>query len=123
MTPNVNRLLALAKGLRTLPATYEFDFSTFTGCGETCGTAGCAVGALPLIFPDDFRYTNGFVEPKSGLPTATEWYPGVSEYFGLSAEDADELFMPWGYDLPVTEVTPDMVADRIEARVKGLKDG
>jgi hypothetical protein len=127
------RLLTLAAFLDTLPRV-KFDFDVFVredglpmkealkAGDHDCGTAGCAVGWLPAVFPRAFKWECGTVfgttwngkniGPPANLEAARQW-------FGLRYPDADTLFLPntCGGSLGV-DATPKQVADHIRTFVK-----
>lgn len=102
----------------------------------TCGTAGCAIGWLPVYNPKVFKYGKAslytnfnrvrlIANPrKSGANAATS-------YFGIEPEVASQIFVemdangPYAYpanwnskycfmEVEKTSITPNMVADRLE---------
>jgi len=75
----------------------RFDFNTVhknhSHKKGFCGTAGCAMGECPVVFPRHWEFLEYDVaikgQPHSGF------YSGA-KFFGLSAEEHNHLFMP-GY--------------------------
>lgn len=125
---NAKRLLKLADFLDTLPRQ-KFDYSVFTRqggkpmrealkAGKTdCGTAGCAVGWMPVVFP---RAVCWLDKPtwKSDLTVALRSDHDIThmevaeQYFGLDEREALCLFDPFNNDLS-PEATPKQVARHI----------
>ena len=75
-----------------------FDFAKFhshTGCG----TAGCALGEAPYLFPDDWQFVQqyGMTRPVlKGLPPSNfrASHRAAMQFFGISSKAADHLFFP-----------------------------
>ncbi len=130
------RLLALANALGASvdKKEYKFNLDCWVGDGSTtelnkhnCGTAGCAIGYCPVIFPDDWGYrekrsydggfffetglkVNDVVAGKVGFEAATEFF-GFGDDDGYDPSDtAVFLFSPDSYD---DDVDVNDVIDRI----------
>lgn len=103
------RLEAVIKHLRTgqlAHVKFDFSFINFDPQATTgCGTAGCAYGEFPVIFPEDFDFVNptkhrnlidggtvdvGDILNKSTY--ATSLAENVPKYLGLSRHAASVLF-------------------------------
>jgi hypothetical protein len=108
-----------------------FDFSTIDKgeIGENgCGTNGCAIGELPVIFPDDFVYdTDGDVivtNPKEGVYQSSVWEE-IDNFFGITSNMSNHLFVPeaqdrykYGGNELDKEATKEEVADNIAAFIE-----
>lgn len=81
-----------------------------------CGTVACAIGHLPVYNPRRFKFHN-VVDQWSfeveDIETGETDYTTIgSEYFGFTADEAEWLFSPWGYE-DYVRVTPKTVARRM----------
>ena len=135
---NKNKLKTWAEALRNVP---EKNFNIDTWCDNpadmldlqhTCGTAACAAGYLPLIFPDDWEW-DYYGEPFT-VGFSSKWKSQAGEYvvYGEPEESLEQYF---GIDHSeeitcgstyrdemgrcFDKVTPNMAADRIMAIVNG----
>lgn len=112
------RLEKLAKHLETGKLGHKFfDFSeySFTDSEDGrkrnpyhCGTAGCALGECPVVFPKSWRFLKGdtpfFVrilpalpcEPKPLTNGRDRPFRSACRFFELSADEAEHLFYPNG---------------------------
>jgi hypothetical protein len=106
-----DRLLQLADFLDKLPEE-KFDFGTIAkqsgkpmlealAAGHVkCGTVGCAIGWLPAVFPDQFKWVrSAFNDELTVLTKETDElnFDAAAEFFGIGYSQADYLFMP-GYE-------------------------
>lgn len=106
---NKERLLKMADFLETLPP-HKFDFADYVHIGskfpaealaapeEHCGTTACAVGWLPAMFPEDFKWseTGNRMSLVEVVPLDS---PSFSErairvFLDISSDDYDFLFIP-----------------------------
>lgn len=91
----------------------RFDFGHYNGNGngadafgvDGCATNGCAVGELPILFPEswkfvrtkldfdgsDLKYTYAPVYMK--MPRSSQQWM-AAEFFGVTISEADGLFLP-----------------------------
>jgi hypothetical protein len=101
----------LLRKLFTAPQVLDtFDFGIVYREYD-CGSAGCKIGELPLVFPDDFVFVNGLrVEDESlsrqvQLKDRDTWssFEAAEKFFGLTSSQAQHLFSPglqiYGEDL------------------------
>lgn len=97
---NAGRLIKLAKHLESGKLGHKrFDFSQFNGEMDpvepkpyTCGTAGCALGECPIIFPKQWRFdSNSFPALRRGDASG---YEAGAEFFGLNGVEVRSLFDP-----------------------------
>ena len=98
----LERRKALAAALhQPMPKGFEWDFSTIESKLDTgCGTVGCALGLAMHIWPE----------------SRDEIYNEGEEFFGMSAEDFDDIFYnALTYGKHFINVTPDMVAEKLES--------
>lgn len=142
---NKKRLLKIANHLSSNNLAHKsFDFSKYNG-GEmnpenNCGTHGCAIGELPVIFP------NTFFHIKHEIPSLTEKkndsaygrQKKIIDFLDLSWEEYDILFVPsesiksfipnfnnkYNTDLQIlTDVaTPEEVANNIHKFILAKED-
>lgn len=142
-----DRLLKLAEHLeKGILGHKEFDFSTvsFGKLQPTkgCGTNGCAIGELPIVFPEDFYYKPS--ECNLGLSdelrtynpllikgSYTDSFSDAEKYFNLNSTESGGLFTsdfdpPWNKTKLNFEATRYEVAQGIrnfitwkESQVKG----
>lgn len=87
-----------------------FDFGNFNTFEEEmpeqplniCGTAGCAIGECPIVFPDDWEFDfDGSPGLKS--PGCSGSLCGANSFFGLSALEVNLVFLPvayWDAEMP-----------------------
>lgn len=124
---NIERLALLAHMLRRhsdyFPST-TFDLSHWVlgGNAATCGTAACAVGSAMYWKPFqdmglhsiEYAYRHPIYR-VDGQASFIGW-SAVHHFFDISQYTADFLFLEEEYELDEDEViTPEMVADRIDA--------
>lgn len=101
------RLQKLADHLRGPLAASRFDFTRLWRVTD-CGTAGCALGELPDIWPEDWHLVelpNNFgsllneFEPRlieTKCQGAWEAFQDAEVFFGISDDEATFLFQPAG---------------------------
>lgn len=115
---NRERLEKLAAHLETGQLGHAvFDFSVFNDAPSRCGTNGCAIGELPIVFPDDWVFS------KSGVPalsdgsasacSACRIWENVEGYFEISGGQSDLLFLSGSPPLLPRTATRNHVAARI----------
>lgn len=79
----------------------EFNFSVINnGKDGTCGSQGCALGELPIIFPEAWRFNINDVFSGGICLIRTEQYdffPGLNEWFGIDYHEAKVLFYDNSY--------------------------
>jgi len=118
---NKNLLLKLADDLDSLPPKV-FDLSSITNIYRTeknsslevfelfqklaagdeefdCGSTACAIGYLPIFFPDKFRYIKYYVQLIQAYdeePLFDFW--AVEKFFGINRPISFFLFDPGAYD-------------------------
>lgn len=106
-----------------------------------CGTAGCAVGWMPVFNPKVFKYDmfwNAIVLNENNLILNVD---AAIEYFGIKAEVARQIFYymdeygEYGYPanhfdtwtdtmvVATEKITPKMVASRLAKYLKRVKAG
>lgn len=103
------------------PKVY-FSIGTWARKGTECVFAACAVGSAALWLP--FRIlglkhaTDGWsnvLRPK--YKNLYDW-SATQEFFGLTNQESYYLFDGWYYKMNDNDITPDVVADRIELFLK-----
>lgn len=80
---NKERLLKLATHLRQEKLPIKWDFCSTL---NRCGTAGCALGNLPFVWPEQF--------PLQKVADSNVWdlFNMVESWFGLDEDESDALF-------------------------------
>lgn len=116
---NETKLLDLASKLRTIDPN-RFNINLWADKGfyaNKCGTAACAIGWCPIFYPDDW-----VVDNQSGMPKLKSAPDVVYDlrvhiearnYFELSNEEVEDLFIE-----PASDITPTELADFIEAYIR-----
>lgn len=98
-----SRLLQLAAHLESGKLGHDrFDFGTVHdpgGSPKSCGSAGCAMGELPIVFGADWRF--GTHEECLDYCIAPMWKTpdndtdfDVAEFFGIDSQEVLALFYP-----------------------------
>lgn len=122
------RLRRWAKWLRNFKETKKrhWDMGVVRSDRLKCGTAACAVGWLPNAFPEAWiaaRHNKGMaliadpVYLRTSQLTAGSTYEDVAKFFGIMIDSVDYIAEPSNYDVPCEQITPEMVADRIEQMI------
>lgn len=122
------RLLLLAEHLEKGKLGHaQFNFGIFNDShAPTCGTAGCAIGECPILFPKDWNWG------KRGEPLLIDGrrYDASEDgerFFGLDEREFDHLFIPlcqvhlYGGEILDDDATAAEVAANIRAFV-AIKD-
>lgn len=110
-----DRLLKLAAHLETGKLGHiVFNFNVVNDSWEAkCGTQGCALGELPIVFPDIWKFSSrGSVLMSHPFEECRLWRvsESVCAFFSLSGEEYTLLFMPLSdeeYTLLFTPHEPD----------------
>lgn len=98
-----DRLLKLAKHLETGKLGHkEFNFSTLNfgkGAEKGCGTAGCALGECPIVFPRQWSFVGQGVGEVSKpclkkFKSEGSSFLSAVEFFDIDEDEADHLFQP-----------------------------
>lgn len=99
--PSLEGLSWLLQHLSTELPTHKYEHYHFATAGK-CGTAGCAYGICQIVWPDAF-------------PPDLDIMEGVraDRIFGRNAYVT--IFSTYAYRCSPWDVTPQMVADRIDA--------
>lgn len=108
---NKERLIKMAEFLEKLPE-HKFDFSSYVHLGskspsealanpeEHCGTTACAIGWLPAMFPESFKWVGENIGSWGNdmLPVLIEndmWSEGdIRGFLGINFTAYDFLFIP-----------------------------
>lgn len=79
----------------------------------TCGTVACAVGWLPKLFPQSWKWDNvlGVVKMKKNTLQSQDALGASAKFFGISVTEAENLFLSHNYRY--TNAKPRTVARRI----------
>lgn len=92
---HIRRLEKLATHLESGKLGHKkFDFSQYNdSLTDKCGTAGCAIGELPILFPRSWKFDDlGYPKLRdSGSFIITN---DVMDYFEITEEEAHRLFYP-----------------------------
>ena len=122
---NAERLMRLARFLHNTLPEHKFLFSSILRGSDIpngtfeCGTVGCAIGWAPLVFPEDLKYVRGYndstpqvIDSKSHMVLVVSQYHAsvaLQEFFGITTDEAQVLFMPNGQryepDTPTLQAT------------------
>ena len=94
---NAERLLFLADHLEHGTLGHkQFDFGVINIGGGLyeCGTAGCAMGELPIVFPDHFMFgeDDGASVPIRKDKHPGDWVDGVRLFFSIDGIEMNHLF-------------------------------
>jgi hypothetical protein len=98
---HAERLLKLADHLENGKMGHkEFDFAKYNRGpldDNGCGTAGCAMGECPFVFPDDFTFAlpHGDVTLKTHLFSSSTLLSGMI-FFDIRNDEYSYLFNPRG---------------------------
>lgn len=98
----------------------RFDFDLLH-VETDCGTAGCAMGELPAVYPKIFSYVNGYLcfLNDAKMPIY-ELEMNIGKFFGLTEKERYFLFYPnWGCNNLSAGSTKEEVAKHIREFVKG----
>lgn len=98
----------LVYALRHLPETHRWNFM-YVFHQEECGTAGCAIGLAHTLWPE-------FEMAKINDERTHIFWSKSEEILGVSESAAYDMFSTSrAYECHLmTEVTPEMVADKLE---------
>jgi len=80
----------------------RFDFWSFNTGNQKCGTAGCAIGECPIVFPSDWMFEKlWYGTPVLRRGNMRNLHPFISAevFFGITAEECGHLFNP-GFQIP-----------------------
>lgn len=126
-----NRLVGVLNMLETLPKTAHFDINNWSNesgretkptlkAAMNCGTSACAVGWAILLIPAWKKHFNfkgaslSLTDKPNYELNLTEAYVAIGKFIGVSEQISEHLFAPGCYYMVHSDVTPDMVAERIE---------
>jgi hypothetical protein len=139
---NFPRLLKLAKHLESNKLGHKkFDFGRWTDGYNRCGTAGCAIGECPIVFPKDWKFGVGevfLISQETQLDKVNAWdyeraLQGAKKFFGITKGQFNHLFVPsegweitqrtnkYGGDVLYPNATPSKVAANIRTFVKIMR--
>lgn len=131
---NAERLLTLADHLESDKRGHKiFDFRIITDSLKQengCGTAGCALGEMPLAFPDLVEWRGqkwGVLPGLIGNESITDSFQIAEHLFSITSEESGLLFAPseesaggpqsFGGEFLGSDATPKQVAANIRAFV------
>lgn len=112
---NIPRLVILRNALLAeLPSNTKFDMDIWFE-KDTCGTVCCAFGlaaSLPAFQMEGLTLcdTDGCIAPRYEGDFGTM---AAMRFFDISHLQAAFLFLPSQYRMPISQITPDLVARRI----------
>jgi hypothetical protein len=121
------RLLKLADFLDALPRE-KFDFGVITrvdgkpmrealkAAHERCGTVGCAIGWMPVVFPQLVMWDDDHGVVLKSDPWVLD-FECAKEVFNLTDYESGRLFMPLASGLG-RDATPKQVARHIRKFVR-----
>jgi hypothetical protein len=136
---NKERLLKLAEHLEAgkfgVDGTKKFYFSCYNLVPRNwekknvCGTAGCAIGECPVVFPDDWMFDN-YGDPILSIQPHWSTKGAGMYYFQLTERQYEHLFIPTFQDTEVyggedlgDDATPEEVAANILAFIELMEEG
>jgi len=127
--PKIRRLLKLAKHLESGKLGHDqFNYSIYHD-EDICGTAGCAIGECPFVFPEHWvfrrtgRYGVKFLKLKSAKPGQLTRDSSM-EFFGLSLAQHQFLFVPGMRGSPLSVIASRQeVAAHIRKFVEKIRAG
>jgi len=106
---HINRLVKLYHHINNGKLGHKkFDFSVINEdvdidygdmCVElnTCGTNGCAMGELPILFPKYWEFHNSGIRYKINNEVTSETeYKMFQYFFGITEHEEQHLFVPYG---------------------------
>jgi hypothetical protein len=111
----------------------KFWFGYYNSSTENdCGTTGCLLGELPLIFPEKWRFDNrgdpNFIDTLRGDNFLVSLQ--AMEFFGLSENQCYHLFYPnrqlietYGGELLVESSTREEVIANLKIFIEKVKSG
>jgi len=136
----VSRLRKLSKHLRGENRAHKrFDFNEVCKGkldkeGNYCGSAGCAIGEFPAVWPREWKWGNvynfyglvGVTVFCKGQRNKTETsFTKVSGFFSITQSQVEHLFTPFkqnsnkfGGERLYKNATAEQVADNIDAFIK-----
>lgn len=132
---NKRRLLKLARHLESGNLGHKkFDFDNYNRAKTggyvpyKCGYAGCAIGEMPILFPDEWRFDNDGFPVLKGKDVFEMPIDSGVEFFEISDGEYSHLFVPnnqlpfrYGGDFLSDNATPKQVASNIRAFVKKME--
>jgi len=66
----------------------EFNYNTVNSCMPyECGTAGCAMGEMPIIWSESWKFSEISISHVDGM--------SLLEWFGVSGDEARHLFLAY----------------------------
>lgn len=121
------RLLKLATHLETGKLGHKvFDFGQYNdSILPQCGTAGCALGECPIVFPDEWEF--GDFGTLILRPFQYGGRSGAVCFFELNQAEVERLFFPKtiscsGHSVLPVDATREQVAAGIRAFVEGRSE-
>lgn len=110
----------------------KFDFSRFnaTDCGQgKCGSAGCAIGECPIVFPRQWKFAKQWCStPVLRRVNHTHPFSAAEKFFKLGKDACLHLFSPhcqitgqYGGKHLDNSATASEVAANIDAFIKTQK--
>jgi hypothetical protein len=94
-----DRLLKLADHLEAgRPGGHKkFDFTVIHynhGDENHCGSVGCALGELPVLFPKSWEFSGEGNYESILFANKNYNFPAAEEFFGITENDVNDLFVP-----------------------------
>lgn len=72
----------------------EFDFSQYNNSKNGCGTIGCAIGELPILFPKKWDFKGYEGEPMLKMSSLEDTKEDAMKFFDLGYDEVNHLFFP-----------------------------
>lgn len=125
---NIKRLEELAVHLEEGVLGHEvFDFGTLNNANNRCGTAGCAIGECPILWPKYWEFSDKSTVKLIGRLGNSDSISSDSsmEWFDIDTDEENHLFYPnwqhprkYGGKYLTTYATRQDVAANIRAFIK-----
>ena len=106
--PDIRRRVLIDALRGKLPEGFEWDFSVVERKAPGCGTAGCAIGLARSLWPGK-RLPIWYDRPREPARLAN--------FFGIPVSAVEKIFLTswhYGENVPMSEITPKMVASKLE---------
>lgn len=129
---HLERLEQLAKHIVSNKRGHAiFDFSCFNEKqiehgtdivdGNICQTNGCAIGEMPILWPNEFMFLDGYIVPIEFNTDMSPDYEDTkiltSDFLGVTEEEWEYLFVPADFKMKAkgleSNATPEEVSEHI----------
>ncbi len=104
----------------------KFDFNLFNNAGDVCGTSGCAIGECPIVWPNDWKFTES---GRAIIRNELYGFNSAEKWFELTSDETLHLFEPedqntdkYGGKCLGPTATRQQVAKNIKAFINKMED-